>query len=257
MTLPGSLAEDHNCEQEHFLRRLARYRENNSEEETVVNYFDELDIPPLYLGDPWSPATYLIKLLWHLIQAWHTLWNVKKLICQRFTNSWCSSLKTKPYHFPRLPLILSEITSSNQPDGLLLMQKIVDTVGQPRNFGPSDQEVEEEERRKAAERLKREAQEKAEEERREAEEARHRNACWEEWVGGDERWWWSFRSQRNPLTAVLSSSSISVMSKSDDTHRLKPQLSWNTGPHLKKRHFRGKSDYLSLSDLDWFFMLSI
>lgn len=63
------------------------------------------------------------------------------------------------------------------------MQKILDTVGQPRNYGPSSQEVEEEERRKAEERMRREAQERAEEESREAEEARHRAARWEEWVG--------------------------------------------------------------------------
>ncbi|XP_044023748.1 adenylate kinase 7 isoform X2 [Siniperca chuatsi] len=124
MNLPERLVQGHNYEQEHFLQRLARYRENNLEDETVVNYFDELDITPLYL----------------------------------------------------------EITSSNEPDCLLLMQKIFDTVGQPRNYGPSSQEVEEEERRGAEERMRREAQEKAEKERREAEEARHRAALWEEWV---------------------------------------------------------------------------
>lgn len=56
-------------------------------------------------------------------------------------------------------------------------------VGQPRNYGPSKQELEREERRKAEERMRREVQDKAEEERREAEEARHRAANWDEWVG--------------------------------------------------------------------------
>lgn len=67
------------------------------------------------------------------------------------------------------------------------MQKIFDTVGQPRNYGPSSQAVEEEERRKTEERMRRETQEKAEEERREAEEARHRAARWEEWVRSGRR----------------------------------------------------------------------
>ncbi|KAM9341251.1 adenylate kinase 7 [Symphorus nematophorus] len=126
MNLPERLVQEYNYEQEHFLRRLASYRETNLEDETVVNYFDELEISPLYL----------------------------------------------------------EITSSDEPDCLLLMQKIFDTVGQPRNYGPSTQEVEEEERRKVEERMRREAQEKAEKERREAEEARHRAARWGEWTKG-------------------------------------------------------------------------
>lgn len=67
------------------------------------------------------------------------------------------------------------------------MQKVIDMVGQPRNYGPSSQEVKEEERRKAGERLRREAQESAEVEQMEADEARARAARWAEWVGGGER----------------------------------------------------------------------
>lgn len=52
MNLPERLVQEHNYEQEHFLQQLAAYRENNMEDETVVNYFDELDITPLYLGNP-------------------------------------------------------------------------------------------------------------------------------------------------------------------------------------------------------------
>ncbi|XP_044231976.1 adenylate kinase 7 [Thunnus albacares] len=126
MNLPERLVQEYNYEQEHFLQRLDGYREKNTEDETVVNYFDELDISPLYL----------------------------------------------------------EITSDDEPDSLLLMQKIFDVVGQPRNYGPSSQEVQEEEMRKAEQRIKREAQEKAEEERREVEEAGQRAARWEEWCKG-------------------------------------------------------------------------
>ncbi|XP_049452214.1 adenylate kinase 7 isoform X3 [Epinephelus fuscoguttatus] len=49
MNLPERLVQELNYRQEHFLRRLARYRENNVEDETVVNYFDELDISLLFL----------------------------------------------------------------------------------------------------------------------------------------------------------------------------------------------------------------
>lgn len=79
----------------------------------------------------------------------------------------------------------TEITSSEEPDHLLMMQTIFDTVGQPRNYGPTS--LEEEERRKAEEKMEREAQEKAEEERQEAENAQHRAAQWEEWVGTGRR----------------------------------------------------------------------
>ncbi|XP_022606495.1 adenylate kinase 7 [Seriola dumerili] len=126
MNLPERLVQEHNYEHEHFLRCLASYRENNMEDETVVNYFDEQDMTPLNL----------------------------------------------------------EITSSDEPDCLLLMQKIYDTVGKPRNYGPSSQEVEEEDMRKAEEKLRREALERAQEEQMEVKEARHRTARWEEWTNG-------------------------------------------------------------------------
>uniref|UniRef100_A0A3B4ZD72 Adenylate kinase 7 n=1 Tax=Stegastes partitus TaxID=144197 RepID=A0A3B4ZD72_9TELE len=127
INLPEGLVQEHNYRPEHFLRCLARYRENNIEDETVSNFFVEMDITPLYL----------------------------------------------------------EITSSDTPDCLLLMQKIFDTVGQPRNYGPSSQEVvekEEEERKKAEQRMSREAQDRAEEEQREAEDAKLRAVRWEEWI---------------------------------------------------------------------------
>lgn len=84
-------------------------------------------------------------------------------------------------------LFSSEITSSDEPDCLLLMQKIFDTLGKTRNYSPSIQEAEEGDRRKAEEKIRREAQERAEEEQREVEEARHRAARWEEWVGAERR----------------------------------------------------------------------
>nr|XP_019958624.1 PREDICTED: adenylate kinase 7-like [Paralichthys olivaceus] len=78
------------------------------------------------------------------------------------------------------PLYL-EVTSSDEPDHLLLMQRICDTVGKPRNYGPNSQEVEEEQRKRAEEKMIRESQERAQEEQREVEEARQRATCWEEW----------------------------------------------------------------------------
>uniref|UniRef100_A0A667XQH6 Adenylate kinase 7b n=1 Tax=Myripristis murdjan TaxID=586833 RepID=A0A667XQH6_9TELE len=123
LNLPERLVENSSYRQEHFLQRLASYRENNVEDETILNYFDELDIMPQHM----------------------------------------------------------EISNSDDPEYLLLMQKISRVVGRPRNYGPSSQEVTEEERRRADEKIKRQVQERAEEEQREEEEARLRAERWEEW----------------------------------------------------------------------------
>ncbi|XP_029349881.1 adenylate kinase 7 [Echeneis naucrates] len=124
MNLPERLVREHNYEQEHFLQCLSTYRENNNEDDTVVNFFHEQDMTPLYL----------------------------------------------------------EITSSDKPDYLLLMQKIYDTVGKPRNYGPSSQEAEEEEWIKTEGQLNRGALERVQEKQWEEEESRLRAAHWEEWT---------------------------------------------------------------------------
>ena len=50
MNLPESVvAGTHNTEKE-LMRRLAEYRANNTEDETVLNYFDELEFHPERIG---------------------------------------------------------------------------------------------------------------------------------------------------------------------------------------------------------------
>ncbi|XP_061651562.1 adenylate kinase 7 isoform X2 [Phyllopteryx taeniolatus] len=115
INLPEKLVQEHKYEQEHFLQILAKYREKNMEEESVVNYFEELDINPL----------------------------------------------------------LIEITSFNTPDSQLMMHTICERVGKPRNYGQSNQKIQEEGRIKTGE--------KAEREQKEVEEARQRSAHWEMW----------------------------------------------------------------------------
>lgn len=62
------------------------------------------------------------------------------------------------------------------------MKEIIKEVGAPRNYGLTEEEKEELERKLAEERLSREAKEKAELEQREAEERAQKLANWEEWV---------------------------------------------------------------------------
>uniref|UniRef100_A0A7N8XPZ1 Adenylate kinase 7b n=1 Tax=Mastacembelus armatus TaxID=205130 RepID=A0A7N8XPZ1_9TELE len=112
--------------------------------------------------------------------------------------------ETIAHYFEELditPLYL-EITSNDEPDCLLLLQKIFNTLGKPRNYGHSTWEVEEEGMRKAEEKMRKEAQLRAEEEQREEEEARHRAACWGEWVGGLEM----VRQQEEELLGAQSAS---------------------------------------------------
>ena len=50
MNLPESVvAGTHNTE-EGLLRRLAEFRAVNTEDETVLNYFDELEVHPDHIG---------------------------------------------------------------------------------------------------------------------------------------------------------------------------------------------------------------
>ncbi|KAJ8341203.1 hypothetical protein SKAU_G00334940 [Synaphobranchus kaupii] len=123
LNLPESAVEGTHYTYDQFPRRLASFRENNVEDETVLNYFDELEI-----------------------------------------------------HLEHI-----EITSSDDLEYLVVMEKIINVVGTARNYGLTLEEAEEEERRTANERLKQLAVEKAEVERKEEEEAANRAARWEEW----------------------------------------------------------------------------
>lgn len=50
--LPESLIQEHSYEQEPFLERLAKYREDQLKNETALEYFDDTDVSPVVLGDP-------------------------------------------------------------------------------------------------------------------------------------------------------------------------------------------------------------
>ncbi|XP_043998532.1 adenylate kinase 7 isoform X1 [Gambusia affinis] len=82
--------------------------------------------------------------------------------------------------------VLLEATNGEEPATSLLMHKIFTTLGPPRTYSPSPQEVKEEETRIAEEKMKKEAEERAVEEQKEEEEARNRTARWEEWTQSSE-----------------------------------------------------------------------
>lgn len=64
----------------------------------------------------------------------------------------------------------------------LIIKRLIKEIGQPRNYGLTDEEKAEEERKIAEERMAREAMVEAEREHKEAVETAEKIARWEEWV---------------------------------------------------------------------------
>ncbi|XP_022361120.1 adenylate kinase 7 isoform X4 [Enhydra lutris kenyoni] len=123
MNLPESIVAGTHYSQDRFLRALSNYRDLNTEDETVINYFDEIEIHPIHI-------------------------DVGKL---------------------------------EDPQNRLAIKQLIKEIGEPRNYGLTDEEKAEEERRAAEERLAKEAMEEAEREHREAVELAEKIARWEEW----------------------------------------------------------------------------
>lgn len=70
----------------------------------------------------------------------------------------------------------------SDPENEAVMEKIIEAVGEPRNYGPTPEEKEEQERKRAAEEQQRLMQEAAERARRQAEEEIRMAALLKEWV---------------------------------------------------------------------------
>ncbi|XP_043405017.1 adenylate kinase 7 isoform X2 [Chelonia mydas] len=123
MNLPESVVAGTHYTQDRFLRTLSLFRELNTEDETVVNYFDELEIHPQFI----------------------------------------------------------DVAKFEDPENRLIVNEIIKETGKPRNYGLTDEEKEELERKRAEARLAKEAEDNAEQERKDAEERAEKVANWEEW----------------------------------------------------------------------------
>uniref|UniRef100_A0A8C3N9R1 Uncharacterized protein n=1 Tax=Geospiza parvula TaxID=87175 RepID=A0A8C3N9R1_GEOPR len=108
--------------EEQFLETLKRFRKINTDDVTVLNYFDELEIHPQLIA-----------------------------VYEDFENR-------------------------------LAVSKIIKEVGEPRNYGLTDEEKEALQRQAAEEHLAKEAKEKVEQERKEDKEREERKERWEEWT---------------------------------------------------------------------------
>ncbi|KAM7109375.1 adenylate kinase 7 isoform 2-T2 [Ciconia maguari] len=123
INLPERIVAGTHYTQDRFLHSLNLFRELNTDDKTVLNYFDELEIHPQFV----------------------------------------------------------DVAKFEDPENRFIVKEIIKEVGEPRNYGLTDEEKENLERKAAEERLVKEAQEKAERERKEAEERAERMANWEEW----------------------------------------------------------------------------
>uniref|UniRef100_A0A8C8RV97 Adenylate kinase 7 n=1 Tax=Pelusios castaneus TaxID=367368 RepID=A0A8C8RV97_9SAUR len=123
MNLPESVVAGTHYTQDRFLRTLSLFRELNTEDETVLNYFDELEIHPQFI----------------------------------------------------------DVAKFEDSENRFIVKEIIKEIGEPRNYGLTDEEKEELERKAAEALLTKEAEEKAEQERKEAEERAEKLANWEEW----------------------------------------------------------------------------
>ncbi|XP_024615134.1 adenylate kinase 7 isoform X3 [Neophocaena asiaeorientalis asiaeorientalis] len=123
MNLPESIVAGTHYSQGQFLRALSNYRDINTEDETVLNYFDELEIYPIHI----------------------------------------------------------DVGRLEDTQNRLAIKQLIKEIGEPRNYGLTDEEKAEEERRAAEERLAKEAMEEAERQRKEAAETAEKIARWEEW----------------------------------------------------------------------------
>ncbi|XP_042721852.1 adenylate kinase 7 [Lagopus leucura] len=123
INLPESVVAGTHYTQDRFLQSLNNFREINAEDETVLNYFDELEIHPQFI----------------------------------------------------------DVAKYEDSENRFIVKQIIKEIGEPRNYGLTDEEKESLERKAAEECLAREAKEEAERKRREAEERAERIANWEEW----------------------------------------------------------------------------
>uniref|UniRef100_A0A670ZVR6 Adenylate kinase 7 n=1 Tax=Pseudonaja textilis TaxID=8673 RepID=A0A670ZVR6_PSETE len=123
MNLPESIVAGTHYAQDRYLRSLSLFRDLNTEDETVLNYFDEIEIHPQYI----------------------------------------------------------DVSKFEGLENRVIAKEIIKNIGEPRNYGMTDEEKEEFERQLAEERLAREAKEKADLEKQELEERAQKIANWEEW----------------------------------------------------------------------------
>ncbi|XP_047652322.1 adenylate kinase 7 isoform X1 [Phacochoerus africanus] len=123
INLPESIVAGTHYSQDRFLRALSNYRHIDTEDETVLNYFEELEIHPTHI----------------------------------------------------------DVGRLEDAQNRLAIKRLIKEIGEPRNYGLTDEEKAEEERKAAEEQLAREALEEAEREQQEAVETAERTARWEEW----------------------------------------------------------------------------
>ena len=79
-------------------------------------------------------------------------------------------------------MVFKDVGRLEDAQNRLAIRQLIREIGEPRNYGLTDEEKAEEERRAAEEQLAKEAMEEAERQHKEAAETAEKIARWEEWV---------------------------------------------------------------------------
>ncbi|EDL97597.1 adenylate kinase 7 (predicted) [Rattus norvegicus] len=140
MNLPESVVAGTHYSQDRFLRALSNYRDINTDDETVFNYFDEIEIHPIHI-------------------------DMSRIYVQIFSL-----------------LVFKDVGKLEDAQNRLAIKQLIKEIGEPRNYGLTDEEKAEVEKKAAEERLAKEAAQTAEREHKEALEMAEKIARWEEWA---------------------------------------------------------------------------
>lgn len=167
--LPESLIQERNYEQEPFLQRLAQHRDQKLKNESPLEYFDDMNIPPLVLGDSCS---HNLRIYSHLFI----------LLC---LNS--EEMSITPFHKLLSSFLVksipSEITNNSKSHFLHLMNELFEVIGPPRNYDLRAQDGRHRDSSKAEKRIRTESASPSLWEERRTEEEKQRAEKAEDWVG--------------------------------------------------------------------------
>ncbi|ELW47209.1 Adenylate kinase 7 [Tupaia chinensis] len=214
MNLPESLVAGTHYSQDRFLRALSNYRDNNTEDETVFNYFDEIEIHPILIDvgkledaqnrlaikqlikEIGEPRNYGLtdeekaeeerrvaeeRLAKEAAEEAEREHNEAMETAEKIARweEW-AGLECKHVFISSL-VAFKDVGKLEDAQNRLAIKQLIKEIGEPRNYGLTDEEKAEEERRVAEERLAKEAAEEAEREHNEAMETAEKIARWEEW----------------------------------------------------------------------------
>lgn len=117
-------------------------------------------------------------------RAIYIIYHHEFIVIKHFLQIWPQNILQAGPECENVPtsfLSFKDVGKLEDAQNRLAIKQLIKEIGEPRNYGLTDEEKAEEERRVAEERLAKEAMEEAEREQKDAVETAERIARWEEW----------------------------------------------------------------------------